>query len=103
MLTINQVNKIYQEGFNVRFKRNPHSAFKGEIDSGTLEILIYEANTESRYDKDITILHEFIHARDEVKSIHSSVRCSGIDKEAIWTYNNRPHVVQYIKELYGIK
>ncbi len=103
MLTINQVNKIYQEGFDIRVTRAHHPGFKGEIDPSTLEIFIYQSNVESQYDKDITILHEFLHAKDELKSNLSSTRCSNIDKQAVWIYNNKPHVLQYIKDLYNIR
>jgi len=103
MLTIKQINRIYQKGFELRLKKNPHPAFKGEIDPATLEIFIYQANVESQYDEDITILHEFLHARDEINSADSPAKCSSIDKEAIRTYKDKPHVLEYIKDLYYLK
>ena len=103
MLTIDQVNEIYREGFDLRLKRTRHPGFKGEIDPSTYEIIIYQANTESQYDKDITILHEFLHARDELNARLESADCSLIDREAEWIYNNHPYVLQYIKDLYNIR
>jgi len=103
MLTIDQVNEIYQEGFDLRLKRTPHPGFKGEIDPSTYEIIIYQSNTESQYDKDITILHEFLHARDELNASLEAADCSLIDREAEYIYNNHPYVLAYIKDLYNIR
>ncbi len=102
MLTIDQVNRIYQEGFDIRFKKNPFRGLKGEFDPGTSEILIYHENADSQYDRDITILHEFIHAREDVEPRYSSGDCNRIDEEAIRTYHQRPDVLLYLKELYSI-
>ena len=102
MLTIDQVNRMYQEGYDVRFKKKSFPGLKGEFDPGTSEILIYHENADSQYDRDITILHEFIHAREEMEARYSSGNCNSIDEEAMRTYQQRPDVLMYLKELYGI-
>jgi len=102
MLTIDQVIKIYEEGFDLLLKGVSRSGLKGELDPGTLEINIYQSNVDSEYDRDITILHEFIHARDEILPRDPLVDCSLVDMEAMQTYEENPHVLQYIKELFEV-
>ena len=102
MLTIDQVNRIYREGFDIHLKRNSLRGLKGEIDPAALEILIYLANAESEYDRDITLLHELIHAREEIGPMDSSLECHHSDEEAIRTYEQSPHVLEYVKDLYDL-
>ena len=102
MLTICQVNRIYQEGFDLFIRGVCRSGIKGEFDPGALEINIYQKNVESEYDMDITILHEFIHARDEVLSGSRLADCRLVDMEAVRTYEENPHVLRYIKELFDV-
>lgn len=102
MLTIDQINRIYREGFDILLKGNSHRGLKGEIDPAALEILIYLANAESEYDRDITLLHELIHAREEIDPTYTPLECHRIDEEAIRTYEQKPHILQYVKELYEL-
>ena len=97
---------------DISFKRKQHPAgFKGEYDPGSLEVIVYLPQIESRSDKDITILHEFVHARDDVKAARQDKLRRGADneledaveKEAVETYQKRAYVLEFIKQLYRIR
>ena len=106
VLTIHQVNELFAEGVGIKFRRKAHPfGDKGNYDPSQLRIEVYTPNLESRIDRDITILHEFIHARDEIKGTHYYHRRNhrSVEKEAIDTYKKRPEVLEYIKELYAIR
>jgi len=105
MLTTNQVIKLYDVGVKIKFKRKQHPrGLKGQYDPSTLEILIYRPSIESTKDRDITILHEFIEAREDTKAVRSSGKpCEVGEREAKMTYHNRPYVLELIKEMYNIR
>ena len=104
MLSINQVVAACNEAVFVRFGRKCSARIKGEYDPQALEISIYPKNNTSRSDLDITLLHEFIHARDDVKSARSVDSAEkDVEKEAKQTYRLHPYVLRFIKELYNIK
>ena len=106
MLTINQIVKLYEDGFEINVKRKPHPAgFKGEYDPATLEAAIYEPALESAFDRDLTILHEAIHCRNAVIWVPRNGRYNNrsIEREARKTYTKRPYVLEFLKQLYGIK
>lgn len=51
----------------------------------------------------MTLLHEFIHARDDRKGLPNTRPCSPrVEREAEATYQRRPGVLALIKELYGL-
>lgn len=104
MLTKKDVLRLYDEGLEIKFrrKRNPEK-LKGDYDPASQQINIYLPHIASGQERDITILHEFIHARDDGKIVVSKNSCSaGVEREAIRTYTNRPYVLALIKELYNI-
>lgn len=107
MLTENRVLKFYQDGIRLRFSRKRvKSFFKGEYDPSEFMITIYTSNTNSRFDRDITILHEYIHARDDVRSLQyrdSQKEESSVEREALETYHKKPNVLELIKTLHRIR
>ncbi len=109
MLTINQLVKVYEEGVNMHFKKQPSpNGFKGEYDPNSLEVFIYTPAIESKSDEDITILHEFVHARDDVyysktqyiKDITQYEQET--EQEALKTYKKKPYILDFIMQLYYI-
>lgn len=104
MLSIGQVKKVYLEGIDIVFKRKaPHHNMKGEYCSDLYRINIYQSNIESRLDFDLTLLHEFIHASDDIRDRRLTRPCKKtVDDEAKRTYRKRPYIIKFIKELYSI-
>ena len=117
MLTVHQIVKLFESGVSVKSKQRHSKHFLGVYDHSQLEISIYEAEIkrEARIEgenlekqRGVTILHEFVHARDDcIQSARSpKKRASGIerevDKEAMQTYNTRPYVLEFIKRLYSL-
>ena len=119
MLTIDQIVKVSEEGVNILFKDTPsHFGYKGLYEPGTQAIIIYNKAISSAYDFHITLLHEFVHARDDVLYSHifftnARGRVSDIsdaleyeeatEQEAINTYKENRGVLDLIKELYKIE
>lgn len=109
MLTLKQIRELYQANLKIKFKKKHPQRLKGEYDPGTLEAIVYIPNAESKEDRDITILHELIHARDDIKGLRTQYEKykkkieDQVEKEAVETYKNRPYVLQFIKQLYDIK
>ena len=103
MLTINQIVRLYEEGVDIKFKKYSDCNNKGEFDPCTLEIYIYDNNLDSECDKDITILHEFVHAKYDVPFIRKDKTPEElIELEAVKTYNKKPYILEFIKWLYKI-
>ena len=106
MLSVEQVIKLCEEDVRIRFRRKPRSdKLKGEYDPEDNEISVYLKNIDSKEERDITILHEFIHARDIwIKNLDTTGSCSErVEREATETYKKRPEVLAFIKEMYKIK
>ena len=119
MLTIDQIVKVSEKGVNILFKDTPsHFGYKGIYEPRTHTIIIYKKAIESPYDLCITLLHEFVHARDDI--LHSYIfftnsqgRVSDIsdsfeyekatEQEAVNTYEENRDVLDLIKKLYRIK
>lgn len=108
LLTINQVVRLCQGGVDIRLVNNkPHPrGIKGEFDMSFLEIVVYKPNIESHEDMDITILHEFIHARNYTNPCFSDSdehrMEEHIEEQAVMTYIKRPYLPRFIKQLYSI-
>ncbi len=102
MLTINQVNKLYEHGVKITMKKSSLEVKRGEYDPSEKEILIYRKNITSRSEMDMTILHEFIHARNDILR-GKDVSDKMVEKEAAETYSKRPKVLECIVQLYDIK
>lgn len=104
MLSKNNVIQLYNDGLVIRWRRKKHpQQLKGEFDPAAFEVNIYTKHLLSEHDRDLTLLHEFIHARDDHKGLPSTRTCSPqVEQEAEATYQRRPGVLALIKELYGI-
>ncbi len=104
MLTKNNVIQLYNDGLAIRRHRKKHpQQLKGEYDPVGFEVNIYTPHLTSERDRDMTLLHEFVHARDDCKGLRSNRACSPrVEREAEETYLRRPEVLALIKELYGI-
>ena len=119
MLTIDHIAKISEGGVNVFFKETQNKfGYKGLYEPLSRKIIIYNQTISSPYDLNITLLHEFVHARDDILYSHifftnSQGRLSDIsdpleyeeatEKEALSTYKNNPDVLYFIKNLYKIE
>jgi hypothetical protein len=106
MLTKKDILKLYSEGLEIKFRRKKHpQGLKGDYDPSSCQINIYAGAVSSEYERDLTLLHELIHARDDRhgKKRHTRpVLDSSIEKEALQTYEKKPHILSLIKELYKI-
>lgn len=110
MLSFDDIMILFYEDVYVEFLRRRSDRITGEWDYP--RILIYLNNITSEYDRDITLLHEFIHARDEiVKGIEKKLGemdeygCTNyneVEREAIETYHTSPEILKFLKELYDI-
>lgn len=101
MLDVFHIVELYKNGLDLHVKKFHRLGFKGEFDPSRLAIFIYSFNLESDYDRDITILHEFIHAKDDI--IYSRLRVDNkVEREAIKVYNKSPLILTFIKELYNL-
>lgn len=106
MLTKKDILKLYDEGLEIKFRRKRHpQGLRGDYDPSACEINVYTKAVSSAYERDITLLHEFIHARDDRndnKRQTGQALDSRIEKEALQTYEKKPSVLALIKELYKI-
>ena len=108
MLTIHQIMRIHQEGIELRFSRKKvMKELKGEYDPSEQEMLVYIRNIESLLELDITLLHECIHARDDVRGKRSFLfdnqEDSEVEHEALLTYTKKPEVLAFLKDIYQVK
>lgn len=93
---------IYHEGNDVVCRRSANNK-KGEYDPGDMKIILYPDNAESDYDLNITILHEFIHARSHIKLDRPTCGEKVVEAEAVETYRKKPHILSLIKDIYRLK
>lgn len=102
MLTKKDIIQLYQDGLEVKLRRKKHPAkLKGDYDPSHFEISIFLPELVSEFEFGITILHEFIHARDERKGVQDK-KDEKVEEEARATNDRRPHVLELIKDLYQI-
>jgi len=104
MLSKKNVIQLYNDGLVIRWRRKKHpQQLKGEFDPAAFEVNIYTRHLLSEHDRDLTLLHEFIHARDDHKGLPNNRTCSPqVEQEAEATYQRRPEVLALIKELYNL-
>lgn len=102
MLTKNNVIQLYNDGLVIRWHRKKHpQQLKGEYDPAGFEVNIYTHHLISEHDRDMTLLHELIHARDDRKGLPNNRTCSPrVEQEAEATFQRRPGVLALIKELF---
>ena len=102
MLTRKEVTQLYRDGLEVRLRRKRHpEKLKGDYDPSHFEISIFLTDLASEFEFGITLLHEFIHARDERKGV-LDINDDTVEEEARKTNDNRPHILDFIKDLYHI-
>ena len=103
MLTELQLTKLYADGVTIVYRRNNPRELKGEFDPGTLEATVY-LPTESPEDRHMTIFHELIHARDGKKDLRimEARLDDDVEREAQQTYEKRPELINFIKELWEL-
>lgn len=120
MLTIEQIIKLHDSGVTINFSDEP-SEMKGCYDPSTTDITIFSNSLESEEDYCITLLHEFIHAKDDLfydnKDIsdhlsglvssnpyngNRSVYERDTEEEALTVYNKMPHILDFIKKIYEL-
>ena len=104
MLSKKDVLTLYDEGLEIKFRRKPHpDKLRGEYNPGAFQVNIYSPAITSGRERDLTILHEFIHARDDRQGTVNEHACrAGVEDEARKTFDKRPEVLMLIKELYRI-
>lgn len=103
MLTIEDVVALCEEGVGICFRRKPHpESVSGEWDPARLEINIYKRQISSDYEFGLTILHEFIHARNDLLSDMADDD-EEVEREAVLTYDNDNAVLDFITNLYRIR
>jgi len=102
MLTKKDVIQLWRDGLVVHWRRKKHrQQLKGDYDPANFEINIYTPHLTSDHDRDMTLLHEFIHARDDRRGRPNNRTCAPwVEKEAEATYAKQPGVLALIKELY---
>ncbi len=105
MLTIKDIIYSYSEGVDIEFiKKPPVNHRKGDYCPSELKAIIYKESITSEKDMHITILHEFVHARNnENPEIQLEEEESKVEKEAKDTYNKRPYIIEFIYQIYKIK
>jgi len=109
MLKIKDILKL-RDGLELILKREITSEeFKGLYEPDSKRIIIFYSNIKNKKDMDLTLLHEFVHARDHI--CYSNIRYisdignyeKSTEKEAIKTYIKKPHILRLIKDIYNIK
>ena len=102
MLTRKEVTQLYRDGLEVRLRRKRHpQKLKGDYDPSRFEISVFLADLASEFEFGITLLHEFIHARDERRGVLDK-NDETVEAEARKTSDKRPHILEFIKDLYHI-
>jgi len=116
MLTIEDIVELYEEDelviiFKKINKKIGPKTLKGEYNTEKNinnsyyppEIFIYEQMIENEEDLDITLLHEFIHAKNDLILGLFIEDDEQVEKEAQETYKKAPEVVEFIKDFYKLK
>ena len=103
MLTIKQIARLYENGVNLVFRRKqPEPLQNGDWDPETLDAIVFLAVMKDKRERDVTILHEFIHARRDVLGFRG-LNEAETERQAEMTYELKHYVLQFLKQLYGIK
>ena len=114
MLNIEQLVKLHDSGLSVELS-DEITPLKGLYDPSFFHIKLFEESLSSKKDRDLTILHEFIHARDDffngnLSKVVSNNPYSGdkdnyelaTENEAKEVYDNKPVVLNYIKKFFDL-
>lgn len=102
MLTVNYIVNIYLAHVDVIFLKRCARGIKSEWDPAIFTIFMYKNNLESKEDRDINLLYEFIHARDEIirgigqpidgRDEYNCTNYEKVERKAHETYDNAPLV-----------
>ncbi|MBT4334300.1 hypothetical protein HOD61_00590 [archaeon] len=108
MLTIDDVIDICEEGYEISLTNQPPSFYPiamGYIEPDKSLINIYVDNIPSMKEYNITLLHEFIHAKNELGGFadHLFNEEDLFEVDAVETYNKTPEVAEFIIDLYDLK
>lgn len=102
MLTLCQVVRVCEAGVEVKLVSGCGVSLCGEYDPGLKEVIIYRKNIFSEDDFRVTLLHEFIHARDDVYGWCDPSE-DVVEAEAERTLRERRYVCEVLLELYGLR
>ncbi|MFH1456254.1 MAG: hypothetical protein ABIF40_04880 [archaeon] len=104
MLTIEEVVRLCaDENIEACLHKKSHPLkLKGKLDVpyGLGQVNVYAPEVESQQDYDFTVLHEFVHARDEYILGIVNRDDNEVENEALQTYEEAPEVLMIIKQLY---
>ena len=99
---MNEVTQLYRDGLEIRLRRKKHpEGLRGVYDPSRFEINIFLIDLVSESEFGVTLLHEFIHARDDRKG-GLDENDEKVEAEARATIAKRPHILELIKDLYHI-
>lgn len=105
MLTIKQIDKIAEDGWDIVLKRGLHpQRYCGWCLPDEKEIRVYLPQLINRDSLALTLFHELIHARDESKRDAARTKRSDVkvEDEAVETYERNPRLADFICELYAL-
>jgi len=97
MLTINNILKLYQEGIDI-IVTNKLSDIAGEWDISNLCIWLYKRNIKSEKERDLTLIHELIHAKEDLID-YKGLDEAQVEEEAVQTYLKKPYIIEFLKEM----
>jgi hypothetical protein len=108
MLTIEDVINICENDYEISLTNQPPSFYPttmGYTEPDNSLINIYLDNIPSMREYSITLIHEFIHAKNELNKFTDNLFDDDkfTEAEAVETYNKTPEVVELIIDLYDLK
>jgi len=96
MLTINNILKLYDEGVDIVIT-NKLSNIAGEWDISNLCVWLYKRNIKSKRERDITLVHELGHAKEDL-ICYKGLDEVQIEEEAVQTYLKKPYVIEFLMD-----
>ena len=96
MLTINNILKLYQEGIDIIIT-NKLSNIAGEWDISNLCVWLYKRNIKSKKERDLTLIHELIHAKGDL-IVYKRIDEVKVEEEAVQTYLKKPYIIEFLKD-----
>jgi len=100
MLTINNILKLYGKGVDIVITNKP-SKISGEWDLSSLIVFLYKRNIKSKEERDITLIHELTHAKEDLVTYRSKDD-EAIEEKAIRTNFKKPYLIELVKDLFMI-
>ena len=108
MLTIHQIIGLAENiDIEIINKRSPHFVF-GVYEPDNFLVKIFLPDIKDRENFNLTLVHELIHARDDVLANRSLIEGENdyeksVEDEAKKTYAKHPEYIKFIRELFHIK